>query len=179
MRVAPLITTLFFLSACGHSGSSKAMEVDANVQKIEAIFNTNAALRSVCERSDIEGLKYYLFRDAGVRQAFVARDVKVTRPGKGVQSIDRNHYVMPAFGIHQGREMITGGPEPWAWLKIDIKALPDGAFQLEWIRAKYELSGATAMPSRLEHTYGPLGRLIFVRTSQCWEVREDSVDDPQ
>jgi hypothetical protein len=153
--------------------------MDANAQQIDSIFRTNATLRSACEQSNAEGLAYYLFRDAAVRQAIVAPSVTVTRPGKGVQSIDRGHYVMPLFGIYQGVATITGGPESWAWLKIDIKPLPDGAFQLEWVRAKYELSGAAAMPSRIERTYGPIGRLTFIRTSQCWEVREDSVDDSQ
>jgi hypothetical protein len=173
MKCITLLSTLLLVAACGHANGLKAREVDPNYDDVEAIFLINASLRSVCERADIEGFKYYLFREARVRQTFVSPVVKVTRPDKGVQSQVRERYVMPTFGIHQGVEMVTGGPEEWAWLKVDVKPLAEGAFQLEWVRAKYERIGAGAMPGRLERTYGPIGRLTFVRTAQCWELGED------
>jgi hypothetical protein len=177
MKRISLILTMALLAASCSSNGIKAMETDENFQDIEALFATNATLQSVCQRQDVEGFKYFLFHEARARKLFIGPLVQVTPPGKGMQRLFRKDYVMPSFGIDRGREMVTGGPEDGAWLKVDIKPLTDGAFQLEWVRAKYELTGAAAMPGRLERTYGPIGKLTFVRTTQCWALSDDVVED--
>ena len=172
-----LTSSIAALAACGHAIQPAADEVDRNVAQIEALFATNATLRSVCERADVDGFRYFLFRDPAVRQLFVGPAVDVIRPGRDRQSVRREHYAMPSFGIDRGVETVDDASAGSGWLKVDIRPLADGAFQMEWVRAEYELQGAAAMPIRLARTFGPVGRLTFVRTSQCWEVRNDEIAD--
>jgi hypothetical protein len=168
MRLA-LVTTLVLLAACEHSTTLKRRE-------IESIFSANSSWQNACETGDMEGFKHHFFRHMRVRHAFLASKVKVTRPDTGIKMVARNRYSTPTFLIYQGVETIIDPQDDWTWLKVDIKPLADGAFQMEWVRANYDIDRATALPIRRVSTFGPVGRLTFVRTSQCWELTEDSVE---
>jgi hypothetical protein len=170
MRRLALTAALVLLAACGHSTSPKHRE-------IESIFSANSSWQNACETGDMEGFKHHFFRHARVRHAFVASKVKVTRPDGGIKMVARNRYFEPPFLIYQGVETIIDPQDDWTWLKVDIKPLADGVFQMEWIRANYDIDRNTALPIRRVSTFGPVGRLTFARTRQCWELTEDSVEE--
>lgn len=157
------------VAACGHTRPVIADD-------IQSIFRQNATLHSVCDRSDIDGFKYYFFHEVVVRRAFVASSVRVLRPREKPRNVKRVRYVPPVFGMYQGVETIKDASNDTSMLKVEVVPLPNCGFQIVWVRAEYELEGAAAMPTQLTRTYGPAGRLTFRRTSQCWELTEDSVE---
>jgi hypothetical protein len=180
MKQAFSILGSVLLASCAHTASVQA-------ESIDAIFARDATLRSVCDRADIDGFKYYFFNHADMRHAVVAGTVRVIRPDSAPRNVQRDRYSLeeiPIFGVHQGVETVTERPAfqadtpDGAWLKVDVEPLPDGAFQIVWVRAQYEVTGAMAMPGRLLRTHGPTGRLTFRRTAQCWELVEDAITDP-
>lgn len=177
MKRAITFLGAMLLASCVHAEPADAGNLDH-------IFARDATFRSVCDRMDIEGFRYYLFHHPDVRHAIVADSVSVLRPDMPPRNVQRDHYTMhdiPLFGMHQGVETITERHEfeaeypEWAWLKIEVEPLPNDAFRLVWQRAEYETTGAAAMPGRLLSTHGPTGQLTFRRTAQCWELVEDSV----
>lgn len=145
-------------------------------EDIETIFSKDATLRSVCDRSDIEGFRYYFFHHAKVRESFVAANIRVIRPHKRPRKVRQADYHMPEFGVDRGTEFVLDAPNKSTFLKVETVQLPDLAFQLLWVRADYEYHGAHAQPGRVKRTYGPTGRLTFQRTKQCWELVEDRID---
>jgi hypothetical protein len=169
MKMLLTMVAICGAASCAHTSTS-------NSAATEALFSKSATLRSICDRSDIEGFRYFYFREAPVRQAFVATNVRLVRPDKADESVARAAYVPHNFTVDQGVEVLLGPGREWARLKIDIKSLADGAFQVQWVRADYDLHGAAAAPYRVRRTYGPVGRLTFVRANQCWELSEDRIE---
>lgn len=147
-------------------------------EDIATIFSKDATLRSVCERSDIEGFRYYFFHHAKVRKSFLADNIRVIRPHKRPKKVRRANYQMPAFGEFGGHEIIFSSPEKFEYLKVETLPSSDNGFQIRWVSAEYEFVGAMAKPGRVKRTYGPTGLLTFKRTAQCWELAEDRIDAP-
>jgi hypothetical protein len=162
------------MATCG--AVSCAQIADSHSAATEALFGQSATLRSVCNSSDIDGFRYFYFREAPVRKAFVAGKVRIVRPGMPDQSVTRAAYTPHNFNVHQDVETLLEPGREWVHLKIDIKPSADGAFQVKWVRADYDLHGEEAAPYQVRRTYGPVGYLTFVRANQCWELSEDRIE---